>query len=159
MLLAVPGSWDFVAMARVIVLAVPLLITIVTDIRRRAVYPAVLLTGLLIAAGVAAYGPHGVLPALLSGVGAGGAMALLLVLSRRIWRDETETPLGDGDILIAVTLGVMLGPERTAPALFAGMVMAAMVAGVLLLTGKARREETVPYGAFLCLAAIIALGM
>jgi hypothetical protein len=41
--------------------------------------------------------------------------------------------------------------------LFAGVVLAAAAAGLLLLTRRARRGDAIPYGAFLCGSALVAL--
>ena len=156
-LAAVRAGDDLTAIARVAILAIPMLITLATDVLDRLVFPAVLLPGLLMALGVAATGPLGLHAAIIASAGAAGAAALLVALSRLVWSGSAETPLGSGEILIAATAGAMLGPERTPAVLFAGMVLGAIAAGLLLVTRRARREETLPYGAFLCLAALGAL--
>jgi prepilin signal peptidase PulO-like enzyme (type II secretory pathway) len=142
----------------VAILAAPLLITLLTDVQARLVFPVVLIPGVLTALGIAATGPEGLLPALVSGGVAAAITALLVVLSRWIW-SSGETPLGSGDILITAAIGAALGPEDTPRALFAGMVFAAVGAGVLLLTHRAERHEAIPYGAFLCAAALVGLAL
>jgi prepilin signal peptidase PulO-like enzyme (type II secretory pathway) len=151
------GRW--VELVIVALLAIPLAVTLLTDLLARLVYPAVLAPGLIAALAVAALEPGGLAAALLSGgVAAAVAGGLVLLASWR-WPNTAETPLGGGDILIAATAGAMLGPERTATALFAGMVLAAIIAGVLLLTGRAQRAEPIPYGVFLCGTTLIALAV
>jgi prepilin signal peptidase PulO-like enzyme (type II secretory pathway) len=99
-----------------------------------------------------------VLPALISGVAAAAVTAVLVVLSRRIWSGG-ESPLGSGDILVTAAIGVALGPHDTPRVLFAGMLLAAVAAGLLLLTRRARRDDVIPYGAFLCGPALVALAL
>ena len=147
--------------ALIAILAIPLLITLLTDIRARLVFPIVLLPGLLGALAVAATGSLGVplKAALISGGMSAAVTALLVVLSRWIWPSVAEPPLGSGEILIAATIGGMLGPDRTPVVLFAGVMLGAVVAGLLLLTRRAHRGDLIPYGAFLCGSALVALAL
>jgi prepilin signal peptidase PulO-like enzyme (type II secretory pathway) len=142
----------------VAILAAPLLITLLTDFRSRLVFPAVLIPGGLAALGIAATSPEGAQPALVSGGVAAAVTALLVVLSRWVW-SSGETPLGSGDIFITAMIGAALGPEGAARALFAGMMFAAVAAGALLLTRRAERHGVIPYGAFLCAAALVGLAL
>ena len=147
--------------ALIAILAIPLLITLLTDIQARLVFPIVLLPGLLGALPVAASGSLGVplKAALISGGVAAAVTALLVALSRWISRGSKEPSLGSGEILIVATIGAMLGPDRTPAVLFAGVMMGAVVAGLLLLTRRAHRHDVIPYGAFLCGAALVALAL
>jgi len=154
---AIRSGSDAAKVAVVALLATPLLITILTDILARLIFPAVLLPGLLVALAAAAAGPQGVVPALISGGGAAGVTAVLVAASRWIWSGSEEPPLGSWEILIAATIGAMLGPDETPAVLFAGMVLGAAAAGFLLLTRRARREDPIPYGVFLCGSALVAL--
>jgi leader peptidase (prepilin peptidase)/N-methyltransferase len=149
---------DAGTVATTAILAVPLLVTLMTDVRSRHVFPVVLVPGLLVALGIAATRPDSVLPALLSGGVAAAVTALLVVLARWIWSSE-EAPLGSGDILITAAIGVALGPDNTPRVLLAGMVFAAVVAGALLLTRRAGRHDVIPYGAFLCGSALVGLAL
>jgi leader peptidase (prepilin peptidase)/N-methyltransferase len=155
---AVRSGGDAATVAIVAVQAAPLLITLLTDVRTRLVFPAVLLPGIVAALAIAAAGPEGVLPALVSGAGAAAVTAVLVILSRRIWSGE-EAPLGSGDILVTAAIGVTLGPHDTPRVLFAGMILAAVAAALLLLTHRARRDDVIPYGAFLCGPALVALAL
>ncbi len=142
----------------VAILAFPLLITLLTDAQARLVFPVVLLPGLLAALGIAATKPEGVLPALVSGAVAAAITTLIVMLSRWIW-SSSEPPLGSGDILITAAIGAALGPANTPRVLFAGMVFAAVAAGALLLTRRAGRHGVIPYGAFLCAAALAGIAL
>jgi prepilin signal peptidase PulO-like enzyme (type II secretory pathway) len=156
---SVRSGGDFLATTTFILLAAPLLVTLLTDIRARLVFPAVLAPGLLAALVVATAEPGRLLAVLITGAVAGGVVAVLVLLSRWLWSGSDETPLGSGEILIVATIGAMLGPDRTPIVLFAGMGLAAAVAGLLLLTGRAQRAEPMPYGACLCAAGLVALAM
>jgi leader peptidase (prepilin peptidase) / N-methyltransferase len=158
---ALRSRGDAIQISVVAFLAIPLLITLLTDIRARLIFPTVLLPGLLVALTLAAAGPLG-LPlqaALISGGGAAGVTAVFVVLSRWIWSGSKEPPLGSGEILIAATIGAMLGPDETSLVLFAGVMLGAVAAGLLLLTRRARRHDVIPYGAFLCGSALVALAL
>jgi prepilin signal peptidase PulO-like enzyme (type II secretory pathway) len=156
---AVRSGGNVATVAVVALLAIPLLITLLTDILARLIFPAVLMPGLLLALVVAATGPQGVVPAFISGGGAATAAAVLVAASRWIWSGAEEPPLGSGEILIAATIGAMLGPNDTPIVLFAGMVLGAAAAGLLLRTRRAQREDAIPYGAFLCGSALVALAL
>jgi prepilin signal peptidase PulO-like enzyme (type II secretory pathway) len=158
---AVRSEADPTQVAVVAILAMPLLITLLTDILTRLVFPVVLVPGLLAALALAAAGLLGVpLPAaLLSGGVAAAVTAVLVALSRVIWPGVAEPPLGSGEILIVATVGAMLGPDRTPAVLFAGVMLAAVAAGLLLLSRRAHRHDVIPYGAFFCGSALVALAL
>jgi leader peptidase (prepilin peptidase) / N-methyltransferase len=143
-------------MTVIAILATPLAITLWTDLRARLVYPLVLLPGLVAALAIAAMGPLGWPAALIGGGGAAGVTALLVILSRWRW-PGVEAPLGSGDVLIAALIGAMFGPQQAPAVLFMGMIAGAVAAGVLLLTRRAQRDAVIPYGVFLCGAALVAL--
>ncbi|MCC7021316.1 MAG: prepilin peptidase [Thermomicrobiales bacterium] len=148
-------------MAIVAILAAPILTTLLTDLLARLVYPVVVLPGLLATLALAAIGAP-VLPALpaalATGAIAGSIAVLFIAFARWRWPEAEETPLGSGDALIAATAGAMLGPGRAPAALFAGMALGAMVA-LFLVTRQADPEDPIPYGAFLCAAALAALAL
>jgi leader peptidase (prepilin peptidase) / N-methyltransferase len=158
---AVRSGGDTATVAVVAILAVPLLVTLLTDVLARLVFPVVILPGLLGALALAAVGLLGVpLPAsLITGGGAALIAALLVTAARRIWSGSEEPPLGSGEILIAATIGAILGPDKTPAVLFAGMMLGAVMAVLLLLTRRARQQDLIPYGAFLCASALVALAL
>jgi prepilin signal peptidase PulO-like enzyme (type II secretory pathway) len=158
---AIRSGGDPIHVALVAILTIPLLITLLTDILDRLIFPIVLVPGLLVALAVAAAGSPGVpLPAaLISGGGAAIVTGLLVAASRSIWSGSQEPPIGSGEIYIAATIGAMLGPDETPLALFAGVMLGAVAAGLLLLTRRARRQDVIPYGAFLCGSALVALAL
>lgn len=91
---------------------------------------------------------------------AGGAVVAILLfvlfygLGRLLYR---QAALGSGDILLATLIGAATGIERVLTALFAGMVIAAIVATWLLLRQPGTRRRYLPYGAFLSAGAILTL--
>jgi prepilin signal peptidase PulO-like enzyme (type II secretory pathway) len=132
-----------------------LLVVLVIDLRHRWVYTVVCYPAILAAV---------VLTAVLQGTswaGAAGALAggglffLLYWLGRLIYRGQE--PMGIGDITIAAMIGGMVGPERILVALFLGGLLVAGVSVVLLLLRRARARDFIPYGAGLCLGALITL--
>lgn len=156
---AVRSGGDITTVASVAILAAPLLITLLTDILVRLVFPLVLLPGLLVALALAAAGPQGLLPTVISAGGAAAVTAILVAISTWIWSNAGEPPLGSGDVLIVATIGAVVGPDQMPRVLFAGMVLGAVAAGLVLLTRRAQRHDVIPYGAFLCAAALVALAI
>jgi leader peptidase (prepilin peptidase)/N-methyltransferase len=95
----------------------------------------------------------------LGSAAAGGALAFALFLGfyglgRRLCGQHA---LGAGDVKLAGLIGVMLGLELLPYALALGILAAGAAAAVLLLTGRARRGDALPYGHFLALAAVACL--
>jgi leader peptidase (prepilin peptidase)/N-methyltransferase len=158
---ALRSGGDTSQVVMVALLAVPLLITLLTDILARLIFPAVLLPGLLVALTLAAVGSLGfpLQAALTSGGGAAFVTALLVALSDWIWSNSDESALGSGEIVIAGTIGAMLGPDETLRVLFAGVMLGGAAAGLLLLTRRAQGEDAIAYGAFLCGSALVALAL
>jgi leader peptidase (prepilin peptidase) / N-methyltransferase len=156
---AARSGGEIAMLAVVAVLSAPLLITLLTDLLAHLVFPAVLLPGLLAALVIAAMGPPGLPAAIITGAVAAGVTALLVVLSGWFWSGAEETPLGSGDVVIAATIGTMFGPDQTPVVLFAGMALGAAAAAFLILTRRAGRGDVIPYGAFLCGAALVAHAM
>lgn len=75
----------------------------------------------------------------------GGAMAAAWAASRG--------RLGEGDVVVAAALGLMLGAERGAATLMLGVGLAALPALVLTLRG--RGKTPLPLAAFLVAAAAV----
>ncbi len=62
-----------------------------------------------------------------------------------------------GDITIATMIGAMVGAERALLTLFIGVALVGVVAVVLLVLRRASASDFIPYGAGLCLGALIGL--
>ena len=89
--------------------------------------------------------------------GIAGAVVFFLLywVGRLVYRGQE--PMGVGDITIAAMIGGMVGPERILVALFLGGLLVAGVSIVLLVLRRARARDFIPYGAGLCLGAVITL--
>jgi leader peptidase (prepilin peptidase)/N-methyltransferase len=67
-----------------------------------------------------------------------------------------RTGLGGGDIKLAGLIGAALGPSGGLVAAFVGIMLGGVVAVVLLVTGRRRFGEYLPFGPFLAAGAIVA---
>jgi prepilin signal peptidase PulO-like enzyme (type II secretory pathway) len=65
--------------------------------------------------------------------------------------------IGAGDVGMGVLVGTMLGFLNGLLALFLAYSVGAIVCSVLLLIGKIKRGDKVPFGAFLSIGALVAL--
>jgi len=65
--------------------------------------------------------------------------------------------LGLGDVWLAGTIGAMSGFPGVGLALSVGMIMAGLGGGLLLLLRRGSPRDYMPYGAFLCLGALVYL--
>lgn len=63
--------------------------------------------------------------------------------------------LGMGDVKLAMLLGAMVGLRWVGVVLLLGILLAGAAAAWLLLVGRARRQQHLPYGFYLCLAGLI----
>lgn len=85
---------------------------------------------------------------------AGGvAAALLLFLVVVISRGG----MGMGDVKLAGLLGLMTGFPLVFVALFIGILAGGIVAAALLISGRKKRKEMLPFGPFLCIGGLVAL--
>jgi leader peptidase (prepilin peptidase)/N-methyltransferase len=114
--------------------------------------------------GVFASGPHfsyvraGLVAAVLSGVWALLAGLGILAIRWIYWLARGREGMGLGDAKLLAMIAAWLGPALTGLTLFLG-VMAASVVG-LLVVGLGRKKAMaarLPFGAFLCVAAIYAV--
>ena len=68
-----------------------------------------------------------------------------------------EKAMGGGDVKLAFLIGLVVGWPATSVALFTSFLTGAIVAVMLILIGKKRFGESVPFGPFLSLGAFVAL--
>ena len=61
--------------------------------------------------------------------------------------------LGDGDIKLVAMLGVYLGVEKLVYSLAAASVLGAAIGVLLIVTGKLKRDDYIPFAPFLALGA------
>lgn len=65
--------------------------------------------------------------------------------------------LGFGDVKLAFFMGLFLGPQNTAVAVFMAFVLGAIIGIGLIVAGKKRLKSKVPFGPFLITGTFIAL--
>lgn len=81
----------------------------------------------------------------------GGVMLASALAGRIIIKKES---LGMGDVKLFSAVGLCLGFQGTLTALVLSAVSSAIIFSILLLAGKARREDMLPLGPYICGAAI-----
>lgn len=132
-----------------------LFLILVVDIRERRILNALALPGTIVAllAGLAS-GRSEFLTAL-SGAAAGFLFFYSLYwVGRKFYGSNA---LGFGDVKLAMLLGAILGIQQVLIVLSLGMLLAGFAGIILLLTRHGSKQSTLPYGAFLAAAGIIAL--
>jgi len=123
------------------------------DIRERAVYPMIVypaILGLIIAAPLLG---TSVVDALLGGAIAGGLFALLYLLARVRYGSGA---LGEGDVTVAVLMGVVVGASRLPVALLLASSIGAVLALLVVVRARSLRA-TFPYAPALSLATLATL--
>ncbi|MBC7346167.1 MAG: prepilin peptidase [Clostridia bacterium] len=78
----------------------------------------------------------------------GGILGALALLSRG--------GMGEGDVKLAAATGLYLGPGRQALAIFLAALFGAVVGGVLVLLGRKRRRDPIPFAPFLAAGTMVA---
>ena len=118
-----------------------------TDMKSMLLYDKVTL--LLAAAGVVrAFFEHQLLEAL-CGVGVLLVIMLLLYFASR-------GGMGEGDVKLAPVLGIWLGLEQGLLCLLLAFVSGGVVGALLLLCKRGKLKQAIPFGPFLCAAAVAA---
>lgn len=87
---------------------------------------------------------------LLAGAVGFAFFALQYFISRGRW-------IGDGDMYLGAMMGTILGWPRILYAILGAYVLGAMVALILLATGKAKWSSKIPLGVFLTVATFVVL--
>lgn len=132
-------------------IAILFLISVI-DIRRQKVLNSLALPTLLVALIASAVEGRAALWQAFAGAAAGFLFFYTLFsVGTRMFQTKA---LGFGDVKLAMLLGAMVGLDQIMPVLAYGMLMAGLAAIVLLLTRKAGRGSSLPYGAFLAAAGI-----
>lgn len=81
----------------------------------------------------------------------GGAYALFYLLGLALFRREA---MGLGDVKLMAVCGFWLGWEKAIPAVLLTPLLAAVVALVLLLARRIRKDSPLPFGPYIVLAAL-----
>lgn len=69
---------------------------------------------------------------------------------------ETDS-LGSGDIILCGAAGLILGWEDVLTAGAAAFIVSGVCAAVMLVTGKMKKDDTIPLGPFLCTSFVLFL--
>lgn len=118
-----------------------------TDMKSMLLYDKVTL--LLAAAGVVrAFYEHQLLEALW------GAVVLLLIMLLLYF--ASRGGMGEGDVKLAPALGIWLGLEQGLLCLLLAFVSGGVVGALLLLCRRGKLKQAIPFGPFLCAAAVAA---
>jgi prepilin signal peptidase PulO-like enzyme (type II secretory pathway) len=134
-----------------------LMLILVNDWRYRDIYLSVIAAGCVLAIAGSLVLPGAGLVSALLGAGVAGAFFLLAYLAARVAFRHIEEPLGLGDVFLALLMGLMLGFPNIVGVLVVGPLIAGAVALLLLVTGRSKMGDFMPYGVSLCAAAILFL--
>lgn len=83
--------------------------------------------------------------------GAGVILAIMLVLYF-----ASHGGMGEGDVKLAPALGIWLGLEQGLLCLLLAFVSGGVVGALLLLCRRGKLKQAIPFGPFLCVAAVAA---
>ncbi len=91
---------------------------------------------------------------LVAGLGALAVFGAFAFLGRLLLQGEV---LGMGDVKLAGFIGLALGVQGTVAALVLGVLLAGVVAGALLVGRVRSLRDTIAYGPYLCVGALLGL--
>lgn len=132
-----------------------LMLVLVVDWKHRDIYLTVIAVGSAIALGGSLLLPSvSILGAIAAAAVAGGFFALAYILAKLIF-PRIEEPLGAGDVLLALMMGLMLGFPNIVGALLVGPLIAGAAAILLLVSRRSSFGDFMPYGVALCVSAIL----
>jgi len=82
---------------------------------------------------------------------------VLMAFFYGLWFFSRGRGFGFGDVKLAPSLGLLLGWPKTPVAVFLAFVLGALAALILLVLGRKKLGQTIPFGPFLVLGTLIAL--
>ena len=86
-----------------------------------------------------------------------GICGLFIVLQKTTKLIKKVDGLGDGDIILSPTLGLLLGWPKITVGMFASFIIGSVVGVALILLSKKRLNQTIPFGPFLVIGTVIGL--
>ncbi|HET9494064.1 MAG TPA: prepilin peptidase [Chloroflexia bacterium] len=134
-----------------------LMLVLVNDWKHRDIYVTVIALGSVVAIAGSLLVPGASLASALIGAAVAGAFFALAYLLAKLIFPRIEEPLGFGDILLALLMGLMLGWPNVVGALLIGPLLAGAATVVLLVSRRRKLGDFIPYGVALCAAAILFL--
>lgn len=129
-----------------------LLLVTASDLRERAVYPAIVYPGVAYAVAAAPFVGSSV-PNALAGAAAGAAVFTALYVFARI--RSGPGAFGAGDVSAAALLGAVAGLSRLPLGLLLVSVIGAAIAAIIALRVRSV-HASMPYGPAICLGALVA---
>jgi len=137
-------------------LTTALLIVSCIDLVHTIIPDAITLPGIVVGIGASLWlTPVGIRNAILGVVLGGGLFLLMAILSVMILKREG---MGGGDIKLIAMLGAFLGWHAVLVTIFLAAVLGACVGLTLILLRCQGRREPLPFGPFLALGALLAMG-
>jgi len=134
-----------------------LLLVLVIDWKHKDIYFSVIAIGSAFALIGSFFLPGvGLVSALIGAAVAGGFFLVAYILAKLIF-PHIEEPLGAGDVLLALMMGLMLGFPNIVGALLIGPLIAGVAVGLLLVSRRHKLGDFIPYGVALCAATILFL--
>lgn len=137
------------------VYAVILVLVLVIDWKHRDIYFSVIIVGGMVALVGLFVLPGMDLTSGLVGAAVAGGFFLVAYLLARLIFPHIEEPLGLGDVLLALMMGLMLGFPNVVGALLVGPLIAGVVAITLLVSRRSKIGDFMPYGVSLCAATLL----
>ena len=81
--------------------------------------------------------------------------ALFIFILHKI-KIKGKEAMGDGDILLALFMGLFLGFPNTIVAFYLAFIVGAVIGGILIVKKKVERLSPIPFGPFLILGTVMA---
>lgn len=134
-----------------------LMLVLVIDWKHRDIYLTVIAAGSAVALLGSFLLPGTTIWGALIGAGVAGMFFLLAYVLAKLIFPKIEEPLGAGDILLALMMGLMLGWPNIVGALLVGPLIAGVATMLLLVSRRSKLGDFIPYGVALCVASIIFL--
>jgi leader peptidase (prepilin peptidase)/N-methyltransferase len=134
-----------------------LMLVLVIDWKHRDIYVTVIALGSLVAIVGSLLLPDMTLWSALIGAGVAGLFFLLAYIAAKLIFPRIEEPLGAGDVLLALMMGLMIGWPNIVGALLIGPLIAGVAAIFMLASRRSKLGDFMPYGVALCVAGILFL--
>jgi leader peptidase (prepilin peptidase)/N-methyltransferase len=88
---------------------------------------------------------------------ASAIFAFFYIFAKSIYKSVQVAPFGTGDIYLAAMIGAMVGLNDLLKALIFGVLFMGGGAMLLIFRQQLKTRQSMPYGPFLCLGALIAM--
>ena len=89
--------------------------------------------------------------------GAASLSVLMIVVNTVARHVSGRTGFGSGDVFLCIAAGSLLGLEKTLAAGAVSFIAAGLFAAVILISGRAKKDDSFALGPFLCMSFFIEL--